>query len=72
MAPKLPSVGDVPAAHAAASEFRGFVQRFDPTAEFRALWGAEFTEHAGTLDEVLTGQLQAGMARPEAPMEELL
>lgn len=72
MALKLPARNEVPGPQATAGQFRDFVQQFDPTAEFRQLWGADFTEHAGTLDEMLTGQLQAGRLVPDAPLPELL
>ena len=70
--PALPNFHEVPTKDSTPREFLDFVQRFDPTPEFRQLWTADFTEHADTLDEVLTGQLQAGRLTPDAPIENLL
>ena len=46
---------DVPGPHASDLEEREFVKRFDPTGEFRQLWGADFAEHAEALDDPRNG-----------------
>lgn len=51
---------DVPGPHASALEVREFVKRFDPTGEFRRLWGADFAEHVEALDDVLTAEQPSG------------
>ena len=63
---------EVPGPDGNAVEMLEFVKRFDPTADFRHLWGAGFAEHAETLDDVLTAQLETGKPQPEAPLEDLL
>ena len=70
--PALPAPHEVPTKDSSAGEFRHFVYHFDPTHDFRQLWGADFTEHADDLDELLTSQLQAGWSHPDAPIESLL
>ena len=47
---------EVPGPHGNAVEMLEFVKRFDPTADFRQLWGAGFAAHAEALDDVLTAE----------------
>ena len=70
--PALPAPREVPTKDATTKDFQDFVHRYDPTEAFRQLWGPDFTEHADTLDQVLSGQLHAGRIQPEAPVEDLL
>jgi len=70
--PALPSASEVPTRDSSAKEFQDFAHRYDPTGSFRKLWGPDYTDHADALDEVLSGQLQAGRILPEAPVEDLL
>ena len=47
---------EVPGPHGNAVEMLEYVKRFDPTADFRQLWGAGFAAHAEALDDVLTAE----------------